>query len=135
MIPSYMANRPIGDNPESEIERNIGNGQCYTFHYGGKIIGGMYLKQLNSDEYRLKRIWINRKDQNYGIGTVVLREIEGMITGCKKICLYTPYKSFRNHHFYEKNGYVKIEERKTGASKTGRLDSDFTLFEYEKRFS
>ena len=123
---------PYGDNPIYEIEININENQCYSFYYDKELIGGMYLKQLDADEYRLKRIWIDRKNQNKGIGTILLKEIEKMITGCKRLSLDTPYKSFRNHHFYEKNGFIKMGKKKPTASKLGKLDSNFTLFEYMK---
>lgn len=42
--------------------------------------------------------------------------------------LHTPYKNFRNHHFYEKMGYKKIGETQPKEDKNG-----FYLFEYEKR--
>lgn len=44
--------------------------------------------------------------------------------------LHTPYKNYRNHHFYEKMGYKKIGETVPKVDKVG-----FYLFEYEKRIS
>jgi hypothetical protein len=43
-----------------------------------------------------------------------------------KWTLDTPYKNYRNHYFYEKHGFKKIEEFKPESNKP------FTLFIYEK---
>ena len=125
---------PYGETPEPEITKRIKNDLCYTFYLGEEIIGGMYLQQIEDGEYRLMRLWIKRKNQNSGLGTILLGEMEKLTAGCRRISLDTPYKSYRNHHFYEKNGYIKTGERSMGSAGTGKLESHFTLFEYEKRF-
>ncbi|MCL9777185.1 hypothetical protein [Vibrio methylphosphonaticus] len=40
--------------------------------------------------------------------------------------LVTPYKAYRNHHFYEKLGYRKVGEVQPNP------DNDFKVFEYQK---
>ncbi len=125
---------PYGETPEPEIENRIKDDLCYTFYLGKVIIGGMYLQQIKAGEYRLMRLWIDRENQNSGLGTILLGEMEKLTAGCRKISLDTPYKSYRNHHFYEKNGFVKTGEKRIGSVGTGKLESRFTLYEYEKRF-
>jgi len=40
--------------------------------------------------------------------------------------LVTPYKAYRNHHFYEKFGYTKVSEIQPDP------DNEFKVFEYIK---
>jgi hypothetical protein len=44
----------------------------------------------------------------------------------RKWSLDTPYKSYRNHYFYEKHGYVKVGETQP------EKENEFYLFLYEK---
>ncbi len=122
---------PYGPDSVKEISERIEERICYTFVRRGVIIGGMYLKCIDENDYRLKRIWIDKKNQNEGLGTEILKLIEEMIGSGNKITLDTPYKSYRNHHFYEKNGFIKIGEKRIQKN-DGKLDPEFTLFEYMK---
>ncbi len=123
---------PYGNDPVSEIVKEIKNNQCFVFIYNNEIIGGMYLVKMSKNEYRLKRIWLSRCKQNIGIGSKLLKEIELMIIGAKKIALDTPYRSYRNQYFYEKNGYKKIGEKRIESNELSNLDKNFTLFEFIK---
>ena len=124
---------PYGSNPEKELTREINECQCYKITVTDKTIGGAFIRNNGDGEYRLKRIWIQEKDQGKGLGTGILKRIENMLIDKKKLSLDTPYKSYRNHHFYEKNGFIKAFERKLDNNQEV-VDPDFTLFEYEKRY-
>ena len=123
---------PYGDDARKEIKVEIDKNQCYTIKIDNSIIGGVYLFKIDDSKYRLKRLWINKSNQNKGNGTRILKIIENMIKDMKVLTLDTPYKSLRNQHFYEKNGFKKIGERKIEASLMKSLDPNFTLFEYMK---
>jgi len=123
---------PYGNDSIGEILNKIDEDQCFSFIIDNEIVGGMYLKKLDEEEYRLKRIWIDKKDQNKGIGTIIITKIEKMIQGTRKITLDTPYKSYRNQYFYEKNGFRKVSEIKVKINESSNLDINFTLFEYVK---
>lgn len=61
---------------------------------------------------------------NKGIGQKAIQFVENENPEAKVWHLITPFKSYRNHHFYEKMGYVKASEYK---------HSDcLTMFEYKK---
>ena len=95
----------------------------------GKIIGG--LTCCNAGEYYwLGGIYISKEYQNRGIGAKAILFLEKEFPDAKCWRLHTPYKNYRNHHFYEKMGYVKIGETEPREDKNG-----FFLFEYEKRIS
>lgn len=77
--------------------------------------------------YWLGGIYIEKASQNKGIGAKAISFIEGEFSQAKRWRLHTPYKNYRNHHFYEKMGYRKIGETTPKEDKGG-----FYLFEYEK---
>ncbi|GKX27625.1 hypothetical protein SH1V18_01050 [Vallitalea longa] len=106
--------------------RYIDKGYAYNIVHNGKVIGGTCIFSNGNDNYTLGSIFIHPSSQNKGIGQEVISLIEANFPNAKKWTLDTPYKSFRNHHFYEKMGYVKIGEEFPDKS------SDFRLFLYEK---
>jgi len=76
----------------------------------------------------LGSLYIDPDYQNRRIGAKVIEYIEKKYSDIIKWSLYTPYLSFRNQHFYEKMGYIKVEEIRIEEYK------GFTLFRYEKEF-
>jgi len=104
----------------------------YKFVLDNKIVGGMFLKSglefdrpSSADNYYLIRLFILPDFQNQGIGTIALKFIEHEFPQAKKWTLDTPHWAIRNHHFYEKMGYVKIREDK--------ITARFTAYLYEKK--
>ncbi|MFZ5966970.1 MAG: GNAT family N-acetyltransferase [Bacillota bacterium] len=91
-----------------------------------KIVGGVVVFDKGEGHYHLGRIFIDKDYQNRGIGEKAIRFLENEFKDAKKWTLDTPYLSFRNHHFYEKMGYIKVGE--TVPDK----ESGFYLFLYEK---
>jgi len=73
---------------------------------------------------RIGRIYISPAFQDRHLGREAMLAIENLHPHIRKWTLDTPYLNFRNHHFYEKLGYVKIGETV--------LDRGFALFDYEK---
>jgi hypothetical protein len=61
-----------------------------------------------------------------GIGTKAIDFIENVYPHIKRWSLDTPYQNYKNHDFYERQGYVKVNEIKPVK------DIDFWLFEYVK---
>lgn len=64
--------------------------------------------------------------QNRGVGSAALSLLEKEFPEARRFVLDTPYRSFRNHHFYEKLGFQKFRETLEDPA-TG-----FTLFHMEK---
>ena len=61
------------------------------------------------------RLIVHPDFQNQGIGTKLLKAIEGHFNNAKRFELFTGHRSERNIHLYEKNGYCEF--RKEQASK------------------
>ena len=74
------------------------------------IVGGVIVYVNDSFVYNLGRIFIDPGHQNQGIGYQVMKLIETMYPEAKKWWLDTPSWSISNHYFYEKSGYVKVNE-------------------------
>lgn len=67
------------------------------------------------------------KYHGHGIGHRVIEFIENDNPDAKTWELVTPFESYRNHYFYEKLGYVKVNEYKHSEA--------LTMFEYKKKLS
>ncbi|TCL62739.1 acetyltransferase (GNAT) family protein [Hydrogenispora ethanolica] len=97
--------------------------------YQAKIVGGVVIFSRENGHYHLGRIFIAPSHQNLGIGAAALRALEERFPDARKWTLDTPYRNVRNHHFYEKLGYMKVGETEPDAG------NGFYLFLYEKQFS
>lgn len=107
----------------------IKNGMYYKIVQDNTIIGGINLYDLGNRHFRLGALYIDSDYQNQGIGTKAISFIEKTYPHIRKWSLDTPYKSYRNHYFYEKHGYAKTEEFRPVN------EVDFWLFEYVKEIS
>lgn len=91
-----------------------------------QVIGGIILFNFRPGQYELGRIYVDPDFQNRGIGQQAMQFIEDAHPDAVRWTLETPSWATRNHHFYEKVGYVK-----TGEVKAGRM----AAFRYEKRIA
>lgn len=107
--------------------RYIDDGYTYKIIYNNEMIGGMIVFSGKADGYTLGSIFLKPSYQNQGIGQRVIQLMEEKFSDAKTWFLDTPYLSFRNHHFYEKMGYVKMGEKQP------EKDKEFKIFFYEKR--
>ena len=118
---------PTGYDDYEKEKENIANYPVYKMVLNGKIIGGMTCCDQGDGMFWLGGIYIDSKHQNMGIGVKAITFLEKEFPQAKCWRLDTPYKNYRNHHFYEKMGYKKIGETEPKADKDG-----FYLFVYEK---
>lgn len=119
----------FGPSEYDSIEKQaklIENDICYKILEDNKIIGGLGIFNKGDGHFRLGGLYIEVDYQNKGVGTKAIEFIEKEFPKAKKWSLDTPYLNFRNQHFYEKMGYVKIKEKPLEEY------SGFYLFEYEK---
>lgn len=105
---------------------HIKSGMYHKIIYEDKIVGGIKLFDLGNSHYRLGTIFIDPDYQDKKIGTETVELIEKEYPRVKKWSLDTPYKNYRNHHFYKKLGYVKVGEERP------EQDKEFCLYIYEK---
>jgi GNAT superfamily N-acetyltransferase len=120
-----------GDYPplidiENHALRFIHQGDTYKILKEGKLIGGTVIFNDRNGHYTLGAIFIHPSYQNQGFGQQVMQLIEEKYSDAKSWFLDTPYLSVRNHHFYEKMGYIKTGEE------IPDKESDFKLFLYKK---
>lgn len=108
------AGQPVGGPPGYDsIEwqiRIMRQAVYYKILAGERIIGGLIVFNLGDGHYELGRIYIDPDYQNQGIGTLALRFVEHTYPQARIWTLDTPDWAYRNHHFYEKMGYVRVRE-------------------------
>lgn len=97
----------------------------YTILQDETVIGAVYFWQTGKTA-TLGAIFIDPDFQGRGIGKKVMQLAEEHLPTATKWQLDTPYKAFRNHHFYESIGYRKVKEIQPDKN------DPFRLFLYEK---
>jgi GNAT superfamily N-acetyltransferase len=106
----------------SQIEK----GHYYKIKYNGEMVGGICLILQGASLVKIKYVFIAESFQNKRIGSQAMKLIEGHYSNVATWSLVTPYKAYRNHHFYEKLGYVKIREIQPDPN------DEFKVFKYIK---
>lgn len=118
--------RPSNFNTKQEIDF-IANNYSYILKDDNQIIGGVVVTDQGNGHYHLGPIFVKLEYQNKGFGSFVIKFLENEFPNVNKWTLETPYLSYRNHHFYEKHGFIKVGETEPDPHRNG-----FYLFLYEK---
>ncbi|WP_281222465.1 GNAT family N-acetyltransferase [Photobacterium sanguinicancri] len=105
----------------------ISTGHYYKIYYNDELAGGILTEPTSDTATEIKLLYITDNFQDKQLGSQVITLIEQCYPATKKWSLVTPYKSYRNHHFYEKQGYLKVGEFQP------EPDDVFRLFQYEKQ--
>jgi len=71
----------------------------------GSIVGTCTV-EINGHEAKINGIHVVSESMGQGIGSYMLREIQSKMPHVTKWTLITPDYATRNHHFYEKNGFL-----------------------------
>jgi len=121
---------PRGYDSLEELIELIKEGIYFKILDSEKIIGGIRVRDNGDGQYWIGAIYIYSINQNKGVGTKAMNLLFSEFKDSKKWYLETPYLSFRNHHFYEKMGFIKFGETKHDVKNNG-----FHLFKYEKIIS
>jgi GNAT superfamily N-acetyltransferase len=119
---SYPPSIESLDWHKSAIEKS----HYYKIIYDGKIVGGICVIPSVNDLIKIKYFFISYVYQNKSIGTTTMELIEKKYSKAIIWALVTPYKSYRNHHFYEKIGYSKVGELQPDEK------NEFKIFKYKK---
>ena len=118
---------PVYNESLQAMENHIKNAIVYKILNDKEIIGDIIVRDNENNKYYLRVISIIPEYQNLGIGQKAIMHIENDISNAVDWELITSFKSYRNHHFYEKMGYSKIREY---------VQSDIlTMFVYKKYIS
>ncbi len=124
IYPGVEVGGPPGyDSVESALAR-IHEDDFYKIIADGRIVGGIVVFNKGAGHFHLDLIYIHPDAHNRGIGTQAMHFLKRTYTAATRWTLDTPDWATRNHHFYEKFGYVKVGEHH---------DDDITLIAYEKR--
>jgi GNAT superfamily N-acetyltransferase len=85
----------------------------YKMLVDGKIVGGFIVWVFKHGENHIGTIFIDPDYQDQGVGSQAMRFIFTTFLDTKSWTLETPSWAFKNHYFYEKNGFHKILEKPT----------------------
>ncbi len=82
----------------------------YKILFEDQIIGGFIVWILEDGNSILGTIFVDPAWQDKGVGTQAWAFIEKMYPDAKSWTLGTPSYATKNHHFYEKCGFIKVRE-------------------------
>lgn len=115
---------PSYNESQEKINTYINKNIVYIIEYNDEIIGDIIIRRISDEKFYLRVICVIPEFHNYGIGQKAINFIEKDNPRVRIWELITPFKSYRNHHFYEKMGYLKVGEY--------RHSEILTMFEYKK---
>jgi len=91
---------PAYNETEQAMLAQIDESRVHKILIDNKIIGNIVIRQRENNKYYLRVISVIPKYQNLGIGKIALKYIEETYPDAYEWELITPFKSYRNHHFY-----------------------------------
>jgi GNAT superfamily N-acetyltransferase len=124
IYPGVEIGGPPGYDSVEETLKKIVQDDFYKIKAEDQIIGGIVVFDFGDGHFHLDLIFIDPDYHNRGIGTQAMQFLERTYPTTKKWTLDTPLYAIRNHHFYEKFGYVRVKEEKVDG---------FSLVCYERR--
>ena len=104
---------PVDDEDLGRIpEVYSGKGKFWVAIIGDRVIGTVGIKDEGNNVAKLKRMFVRPEYHGKGVGEALLAHAEAYAKkqGFTKLLLNTHTKMHRAHHFYEKHGFVHIEE-------------------------
>ncbi|MHC1748937.1 MAG: GNAT family N-acetyltransferase [Cellulosilyticaceae bacterium] len=102
----------------------------YKIIYNNEIVGVTLISCTGREHARIDRLYILPQYQGIGIGSEILKLIEKLFPNVNHWSLDTIQQSSRNHHFYEKNGYVLIDEDEEDRYYHKVINKDLELQKY-----
>jgi GNAT superfamily N-acetyltransferase len=109
LYPGVEIGGPPGYDSVEALLQDLDKYHCLKIVCDGQIIGGIVVFDRGQGHFHLDRIYVDPDYHNRSIGTRAMHFIEATYPATKWT-LDTPIWAVRNHHFYEKLGYVKVEE-------------------------
>ncbi len=133
-VKSYGKGPPGFDIPQAQI-RAMQMATYYKILVGDAIAGGLIVraKDQPAGHFYLIRMFLDPDFQNRGIGAQAFAALEQKYPTAAKWSLDTPHRSLRNHHFYEKLGFVKVGQTDP-SQHPDMADPDFHLTLFEKSY-
>lgn len=107
--------------PLEEMKERIRNPYLFKILLDGRIIGDITVRPKGEGRYWLGCLAVIPEFQNRGIGSRAMEFVEQSFPGAISWGLDTPVQKAGNCHFYEKLGFVGIEDRIYSEKLTLRL--------------
>ena len=107
LYPEANLDGPPGYDSVEHTLKKILKHDFYAIVADGEIVGGVVVFDKGQGHFHLDVIFIDPAQHNRGIGSQTIEFIERTYPA-KKWTLNTPDYAIRNHHFYEKFGYVMV---------------------------
>lgn len=124
LYPGVEIGGPPGYNSLEAQLKKIAEAETYKIVVDGQIVGGIVVYNQGEGHYHLDLLYVDPAYHNRAIGSQAMTFIHQTYPATRWT-LDTPGYATRNHHFYEKFGYVKTAEHV--------MDDGFVLVAYEKR--
>jgi len=122
IYPGVALGGPPGYDSVDSVFQMIAEDDYYKIIADGQIAGGIVVLDRGAGHMHLDVLYVDPAAHNRGIGTQAMHFIERTYPATKWT-LDTPLYATRNHHFYEKFGYVRVGEHPA---------DDIILIAYEK---
>lgn len=91
-----------------------GNGNFWVALHGDRVVGTIGVVDIGNDEMALKKMFVDRdfRGQVHGISALLMQSAKEWCTshGVNRIYLGTTAQMKAAHRFYEKNGFVELQE-------------------------
>ena len=86
----------------------------YKILFDERIVGWIFISNQGNGHYELENICVDPSFQGKCIGTRAIKLLEETITEAAMWTLRAANYAKRNHHFYEKLGFIKVGETEDG---------------------
>lgn len=113
---------PLTQSLES-LEKEFENSMILKSVINGEIVGSIR-GYVSDDTAYIGKLIVRTDCQNIGIGRQLMNGIEMSFTDCKRIELFTGFKSEKNLYLYNKLGYKEFKRK--------AIDANLTLVYLEK---
>ncbi len=123
--PGIERGGPPGYDSQSVMLEKVAYHLSYKIMEDARCIGGIVISTMGRGRYHLDSIFLDPAYHNRGIGTQAMQFIQ-TTHPATRWTLDTPLYAVRNHHFYEKLGFVRVGEY---------IYAGFALISYEKHIA
>ena len=109
IYPDVPADDPSLFDSVTRVVQKIEKDDYYKIVHEGQNIGGLVIDDRGGGHFHLDLLYIDPAYHGHGIGSQAMQFIERTYSA-KKWTLHTALYATRNQRFYEKLGYVKVQE-------------------------
>lgn len=102
---------PGYNRAENDMKRSIQNSIMYNIIADEHVVGNVSFYSKGNGNFWIVCLAVIPEYQNMGIGSKTIKYLEMKYPDVKVLELETPVQNYRNCHFYEKCGFVKVDEK------------------------